>query len=164
MVLHYSNNFLIEQPSLPSRLNPFTEGHLRARWKSTLARSQLPLTGSLQGLRAKVLNSPSVLSGAAAQSTEAALSVAQDPPRTHVREAVRYTQPCAGCSPPPPPHHPPHHTCALSRSLRLISWETPEGASRLLTRLTDLLFTPLKQRSPSTRQLPEGRTSTSPCC
>lgn len=80
----YSNRFLTEQPSFLSHLNPFTEGHLCARWESNLARSQPPLTGSLQDLRAKVLNSPSVLSAAAAQSTESALSAVQDPPRTHM--------------------------------------------------------------------------------
>lgn len=166
LVLHYSyNSFLIEQPSFPSHLNPFAEGHLRARWKSTVACSQPPLTGCLQSLRAKVLNSPGVLSGAAAQSPEAALGAEQDPPGTHLGgRAVGHTQPCTGCTPPLPPHHPLHQTSLLSRSLPLISRETPERTSRLLTRLTDLLFTLLKQRSSRTRQLPEGRTSTSPRC
>lgn len=31
LVCHFSNSFLIEQPSFPNHLKPFAEGHLRAR-------------------------------------------------------------------------------------------------------------------------------------
>lgn len=78
LALHYSNSFLNEQPSFSSHLKAYAEGHL---WKSIPARNQPPLSGSLQGLRAKALSSASSLA-AAAPSTEAAISAAQDSPIT----------------------------------------------------------------------------------
>lgn len=154
LVLHYSNIFLIEQPSFPSHLNLFL----------------LKATSVSAGNPPSEHSTSTYWLSAGSESRRAELS------QCPLRSCCRVQRLLAGlCSTHPGLAHEGgsgahttlrglHPSSSSSSSLPPIYCETPERSSRLLMTLTDLLYTPLKQRFPNTRQLPEGRTSTSPCC